>query len=87
MSGNDGDDGDDGDNNTECKVTEWWHSCGPTARRLADSEGLDNYFKVQNSWGKWWGDNGFVRFKIEPDGKGVCGMYQYPQSVDAVYTN
>ena len=72
----DGDgDGDDGDNNAECKVTKWWHSCGSNARRLADSEGLDNYYKVQNSWGKWWGDNGFLRMQIDNDGPGVCGMY------------
>ncbi len=73
----DGDDSDDDDdNNTECKVTKWWHSCGSTARRLKDdSKGLKNYFKIQNSWGSWWGDKGFARFNIDTEGTGVCGMY------------
>lgn len=82
----DGDgDGDDGDNNAECKVTKWWHSCGSSARRLADSEGLDDYYKVQNSWGKWWGDNGFLRMQIDESGPGVCGMYSYAEFVNAEY--
>ncbi len=85
LKGDGDNDGDDGDNNTECKVTKWWHSCGSSSRRLADEEGLDNYYKVQNSWGSWWGDKGFVRFNIDEDGQGVCGMYSYAESVDAVY--
>jgi len=84
----DGDDGDDGDDNTECKVTKWWHSCGSSARRLQkDSKNLHNYFKVQNSWGSWWGDDGFVRFNIDEDGDGVCGMYLYTEIVDGEYNS
>ena len=33
-----------------------------------------NFWKVQNSWGTWWGDNGFVRLGIDNDAIGVCGI-------------
>ncbi len=82
----DGDGDGDGDNGTEeCKVTKWWHKCEQSGRRLADEKGLSNYWKVQNSWGKWWGDDGFVRFAIDTEGTGVCGMYQYAEFVEATY--
>lgn len=81
----DGDDGDNGPDPTECKVTKWWHKCEQSGRRLADEKGYSNYWKVQNSWGSWWGDNGFVRFNIDESGSGVCGMYQYAEIVEASY--
>merc|ERR1712141_215671 len=45
----------------ECKVSKWWYSCKevepePEERRLADVNGHSNYWKVQNSWGRGWGD-------------------------------
>ena len=38
--------------------------------------GGDPYWKIQNSWGSNWGDDGFIYFAIE-EGKGVCGMNQW----------
>ncbi len=82
-----GDDGEGDDDDVEdeevCTVTQWYHTCEKVQkRRLADEKGLKNYFKVQNSWGQWWGDGGFARFEIESSWKkgGVCGMY-----LDAFY--
>ena len=34
-------------------------------------------WKVQNSWGTAWGNNGFFYIDIQA-GAGVCGMNQYP---------
>lgn len=31
------------------------------------------HWKVQNSWGSWWGQDGFVLMD-QQGGKGVCGM-------------
>ena len=36
-----------------------------------DAQGDKNYWKLQNSWGSHWGDNGFIKFEIQ-DGDGVC---------------
>ena len=38
------------------------------------------FWKVQNSWGVNWGDEGFVYFSTEDgqDGWGVCNMYAFP---------
>lgn len=32
------------------------------------------YYLVKNSWGKGWGDNGFVRIAAEKNGPGACGI-------------
>jgi len=31
------------------------------------------YWKIQNSWGTWWGDEGFIYLAFE-EGDGACGM-------------
>ena len=81
-----GDDGgntpDDGAGEVECTVTRWSYSCAPKARMLADSKGLKNYWKMQNSWGSWWGDGGFVRFNMDETGDGVCGMMNWADYVN-----
>ena len=65
-----------------CKVTKWWHSCPQNnRRRLQDASGHDNYWKIQNSWGTWWGDEGFIRIEIA-EGAGVCGINSVVEWVD-----
>jgi len=66
-----------------CKVTKWWHSCPQSngRRRLQDASGNDNYWKIQNSWGTWWGDEGFIRIEIA-EGYGVCGINSVVEWVD-----
>lgn len=60
-----------------CDVYKWWHTCnGGNGRRLQDVNGYENYWKIQNSWGTGWGDDGFILFEIA-DGEGVCGMNSY----------
>ena len=65
-----------------CSVTKWWRNCDAPARRaLADSDGDEGYFKVQNSWGIGWGDEGFVKIAIE-EGSGPCEINSYMYYVD-----
>jgi len=49
---------------------------------LQDANGYDNYWKVQNSWGTWWGDEGFALFEMA-EGDGVCGMNAYVEWAEA----
>jgi len=66
----------------DCTVYKWWHTCEQsTGRRLADSQGLSNYWKIQNSWGSGWGDRGFIRLEIT-EGTGVCSMNEVVEWVD-----
>jgi len=67
-----------------CTVYKWWHSCeGDEGRRMLqrDRNGYDNYWKIQNSWGTGWGDQGFILFEIA-EGAGVCGMNSYIEFAD-----
>jgi len=38
---------------------------------------------IQNSWGTWWGESGFARIEAV-DGKGVCHMNFWTQSVSVL---
>ena len=73
----------DPDNDAECNVYKWWHSCDEdnSRRMLKDANGYDNYWKIQNSWGTGWGDQGFILFEIS-EGEGVCGMNSYIEYAD-----
>jgi len=33
-----------------------------------------NYYLIKNSWGTWWGDNGYVKLWNSGDGIGTCGV-------------
>ena len=35
------------------------------------------YYIVKNSWGSSWGENGYLKIKIE-SGEGVCGIQMTP---------
>lgn len=40
-----------------------------------EATGLD-YYLVRNSWGKGWGDNGYVKIARNGDGYGICGIQE-----------
>ena len=37
-----------------------------------------DYYIVKNSWGKHWGDHGFVRIGAQKHGEGICGIQNDP---------
>ncbi|KDO23517.1 hypothetical protein SPRG_11439 [Saprolegnia parasitica CBS 223.65] len=41
-----------------------------------DDAGLP-YFKMKNSWGTWWGENGYVRLQRGVGGVGTCGLARH----------
>ena len=66
----------------DCKVTKWWHTCEDRTddrRRMQSSN--QNYWKVQNSWGTGWGDDGFILIEIV-GGDGVCGINKVVEWVE-----
>lgn len=56
--------------------------CGTTPDHAVTAVGYGNengqeYFLVRNSWGTYWGENGYVKVAIT-SGPGTCGINQYP---------
>lgn len=61
-----------------CRDYEWTEEVVIDAGTVAS----DAYFLIQNSWGTNWGEEGFVKFKVEPDSNmGACGMNKEPFQV------
>lgn len=60
---------------TGCEVDKWWYSCEDTAARRLQQQCVP-YWIVQNSWGTWWGDNGFIKLEISDDTIGTCGVHK-----------
>jgi C1A family cysteine protease len=36
-----------------------------------------NFFKMRNSWGSWWGENGYIRLARTGDGNGTSCMLRF----------
>ena len=39
-----------------------------------DSQSGKMFYKIRNSWGKGWGENGYIRFERRNTGTGMCGV-------------
>lgn len=35
----------------------------------------DDFYKVKNSWGSGWGENGYIKMARIGDGHGQCGIH------------
>lgn len=54
--------------------------CGQDLNHAIVAVGYDlaqGFYIVRNSWGPWWGENGYVRLAIT-SGAGICGVQMDP---------
>ena len=44
---------------------------------------------VRNSWGTWWGDEGYIYMAMDGgnNGMGPCGIFHYPSSANVATSN
>ena len=59
-----------------------WLDHGVAVVGLVDSGDMP-YWLVQNSWGNWWGDQGFIKLAVE-EGEGVSGMNTYAEYIEVL---
>jgi len=53
-------------------------TCGTSTNHAILAVGYgSNYYLVKNSWGKSWGDAGYIKIGIA-DGVGICGIQNHP---------
>lgn len=55
-------------------------SCGINHAVLATGYG-SNFWKIKNSWGRGWGEQGFIRFERTTAGCGPFGLFSVPPTV------
>ena len=51
----------------------WYETVTTTSTTTTGGTGEAATWRVQNSWGTDWGDDGFITYAVE-DGAGVCGL-------------
>jgi len=52
-----------------------------TAVGFGSEDGTIAFYWLKNSWGRHWGDNGYVKVAVEDNGPGICGVQSRPISV------
>ncbi|KAF0717452.1 hypothetical protein As57867_002274, partial [Aphanomyces stellatus] len=67
---------------TQCPGSDYDHA----VMAVGFGTSTDDFFKIKNSWGAQWGENGFMYLKRGLDGRGMCNIAQsvsYPELTGA----